>query len=134
MSDIIEHRGRVVSVDGQKVRVLIVQASACSGCSAKQSCMVAEAKEKYVDCMSVEPMQVGDEVTVEVSQSLAWEAVLLSFILPFILLMFVLCFAGMYFSEAVTGTMAICAVLFYYGAVVLFKGRLKKKFRFTARK
>lgn len=134
MSELVEHKGKVVSVAGQQVKVLIMQASACNGCHAKGSCMAAEAKEKYIDCTSADQLQVGDEVMVSVSQSLAWEAVLLSFVLPFLLLIFMLWLFGMYYEEQVAGTAAIIAVILYYAVLALFRSRLKRQFNFVARK
>lgn len=134
MSEIIEHTGKVVAVNGQTVRVIIMQASACSGCHAKGNCMAAETKEKYIDCLMTEPMQAGDEVMVEVSQRLAWEAVLLSFVVPFVLLMLILWVTGMYFSESIAGTAAILGVMLYYAILAIFKKKMKTKFQFIARK
>ena len=61
----IEHSGRVESIDGEWVRVRIVQSSACSSCEARKLCQCAESKEKIVKCRSygVE-YHVGDEVMV----------------------------------------------------------------------
>lgn len=134
MKEMIEHKGVVEEVVGQSVRVRIVQVSACNGCHAKGSCMAAEAKEKYIDCQCTEPLQVGDEVVVEVAQSVAWQAVLLAFIVPFLLLMFMLWLLSRYFTEPVSGTVAIFSVMLYYAVLALFRGKMKKRFRFIARK
>jgi sigma-E factor negative regulatory protein RseC len=72
---------------------------------------------------------------VHVRERLAWRAVLLAYVLPFVVLAGVL--AGLQLSgkgEAVAGTGALCAVGVYYIVLSLFKGRLKKSFTFTAEK
>lgn len=134
MSESIEHKGIVESVGEQQAHVRIVQASACSACHAAKNCMAADAREKYIDCIIEEPLSVGDEVIVEIRQSLGWLAVLIAFVLPFLLLVGMLWLMGMFFSEPVAGTIALCSLLPYYAVVALFRGRLKKKFRFVARK
>ena len=84
----------------------------------------------------LEPLQVGDEVEVEVREKLAWKAVLLAYILPFIVMMAVI--AGLDYatdwSEAVVGTLSLCAIALYYIGLSVFKHRLQKQFVFTARK
>ena len=81
-----------------------------------------------------EPLQPGDKVVVEVEQRLGWLAVLLAFVLPFLLMTAVLWIAGMRWTETVAGTVALCSLLPYYGVLALFKGKLKRKFNFSARK
>ncbi|MBR1809961.1 MAG: SoxR reducing system RseC family protein [Paludibacteraceae bacterium] len=134
MSDTIEHKGIVESVSGQEVHVRIVQASACSACHAAKSCMAADAREKYIDCLAEEPLAVGDDVMVSVSQKQGWLAVLLSFVLPFLLLMLMLWLTGKVWSEAVSGTVSICSLLPYYLVIWLFRDKLRKRFNFIARK
>lgn len=134
MSETIEHKGIVESVSGQEVHVRIVQASACSACHAAKSCMAADAREKFIDCMAEEPLAVGDEVVVSVSQKQGWLAVLLSFVLPFCLMMLVLWLMGKFFSEPVAGTVALVSLLPYYLIIWLLRGKLKKNFEFTAKK
>ncbi len=134
MDNKIEHKGIVEQVNGTEVRVRILQSAACSGCHAAKSCMAAEAQEKIIDCVTADPMQVGDEVTVQVEQSVGWLAVLLSFVLPFCIMMLMLWLMGKFFSEGIAGTIALCSLLPYYGIVALFRKKIKKRFVFTAKK
>ena len=79
----------------------------------------------------------GEEyVEVTVRERLAWKAVLLAYILPFIVMIgviIVLDFATEW-SEAVVGTLSLCAIALYYIGLSFFKNRLQKQFVFTARK
>lgn len=141
MADLIKHDGVVLSVgdgtagDGKgMVRVRIVQASACAACKAKQMCMSAESQEKEMDVIPLEPLQVGDEVEVQVQQKLGWKAVLLAYILPFVVLISVVFVLSRWLSEAAAGTIALCAIGVYYMLLSLFKGKLQKEFSFTARR
>lgn len=124
----------VAPVGNGLVRVRIVQASACAACKAKQMCMSAESQEKEMDVIPLEPLQVGDEVEVLVQQKLGWKAVLLAYILPFVVLVSVVFVLSRWLSEAAAGTIALCAIGVYYMVLSLFKGKLQKEFSFMARR
>jgi sigma-E factor negative regulatory protein RseC len=136
MDELIRHTGVIMSTSDRVAHVQIVQTSACSACKAKSMCMSAESQAKEMDVIMLEPMQVGDKVEVEVRERLAWKAVLLAYILPFIVMMgliAVLDFATEW-SEAVIGTLSLCGIALYYIGLSFFKDRLQKQFTFTARK
>lgn len=136
MDELIQHTGVVLSTSGTMAHVEIVQTSACSACKAKSMCMSAESQQKEMDVMMLEPMEAGDKVEVTVRERLAWKAVLLAYILPFIVMIgviIVLDFATEW-SEAVVGTLSLCAIALYYIGLSFFKNRLQKQFVFTARK
>ena len=136
MDEQIRHTGVVMNVEGELAHVQIVQTSACSACKVRSMCMSSESQQKEMDCVMLEPMKVGDKVEVEVREKLAWKAVLLAYILPFIVMMGVI--AGLDFatewSEAVVGTLSLCGIAVYYIGLSFFKDRLQKQFVFTARK
>ena len=136
MEELIRHTGVVLSTDGSKARVEIIQTSACSACKAKSMCMSAESQQKEMDVVMLEPLKMGDQVEVMVRERLAWRAILLAYILPFIVMLgviTVLDFATEW-SEAVIGTLSLCAIALYYIGLSVFKHRLQTQFTFTARK
>ena len=136
MEELIRHEGIVLSMHDGMARVQIVQTSACSACKARSMCMSSESQAKEMDAVMLEKMQVGDRVEVEVRERLAWRAVLLAYILPFVVMMAVI--AGLdYFtnwSEAIVGTLALCSIALYYIGLNAFRNKLQKQFTFTARK
>jgi sigma-E factor negative regulatory protein RseC len=137
MEELIRHTGIVVSADGETALVQIVQTSACSACKARSMCVSSESRElSDVKCQISEPMQAGDRVEVEVRERLAWKAVLIAYIMPFVVMMAVL--AGLNvlteWSEAVVGSLSLCSIALYYIGLSFFKDRLQKQFSFTARK
>jgi len=136
MDELIRHTGVVMSVSGTSAHVEIVQTSACSACKAKSMCMSSESQVKQMDVIMLEPMQVGDKVEVEVRERLAWKAVLLAYILPFIVMIGVITALDFMtnWSEAVVGSLSLCGIALYYIGLSFFKGRLQKQFTFTARK
>ena len=137
MDELIRHTGVVLSADGETARVQIVQTSACQACKARSMCVSSESRElSDVVCQISEPMQAGDQVEVEVRERLAWKAVVIAYIVPFVVMMVVL--AGLNvlteWSEAVTGTLSLCSIALYYIVLSFFKGKLQKQFSFSARK
>ena len=136
MDELIRHEGIVMCINGELAHVRIIQTSACSACKAKSMCMSAESQTKEMDALMSEPMQVGDKVEVEVRERLAWKAVLLAYILPFIVMLgiiVVLDFATGW-SEAIVGTLSLCGIALYYIVLGFFKHKLQRQFVFTARK
>lgn len=144
MDELIRHSGIVISVSGDIAHVRIVQTSACQACKAKSMCMSSESRENEMDCIIGErrmangewPLKPGDEVEVEVRERLAWKAVLLAYICPFVVMMAVMIGLNYWtaWSEAVVGTISLCSIALYYLGLSLFKNRLQKEFSFVARK
>ena len=146
MEELIRHTGIVMSVSGETAHVQIVQTSACSACKARSMCMSSESQAKEMDVILVEsqngtepvesPIRVGDQVEVEVRERLAWKAVLLAYILPFIVMLGVIAILDFAtdWSEAIVGTLSLCGIALYYILLSFFKDRLQKQFTFTARK
>ena len=136
MDEMIKHEGVVLSTNGNVAHVEIVQTSACSACKARSMCMSSESQQKQMDVVMLEPMQAGDRVEVEVRERLAWRAVLLAYILPFVVMMAVIAVLDYAtdWSEAITGTLSLCAIALYYLILSAFKHKLQKQFSFTARK
>lgn len=136
MSQIIEHTGRIQRVDGSLVQVLITQHSACSGCHAKSACMASDSAEKIIDVQTDDAsLSVGDEVIVCAQKSAGMLAVLLAFVVPFLLILLVLFVLRSFVeNEAVSGTIALATLIPYYGILSLFKNKLKTTFRFYIKK
>lgn len=133
--EMIEHRGVLTAVADGSGRVLIEQASACSQCHAKSMCMAADSKEKEVDVVLAEPLQVGDRVIVYGSSSLGMKAVLLAYVLPFVLLVAIVLLLGQVVNnEAIVGTVALLSLIPYLILLKIFSKRLNRKFVFYAKK
>lgn len=144
----IKHDGIVIAVNGDgTVLVRIVQTSACAACKAKAMCASAESKEKEIVALFVgeeakrregerQDIKLGDEVVVMVQQKMGWKAILLAYMLPFIVIMTVVAIGNglLGIREEVIGTAALCAIGVYYIVLGFFKDKIQKEFSFTARK
>ena len=122
-------------MDGDTALVRIAQTSACAACHAAKMCMASESREKRIEARMVEPMNVGDEVEVIVREQAGWLAVLLAYVLPFVLLVAaVAVFGQLGWSEAQAGTAALLSVAVYYVILRMFRDKLQRQFTFWVRK
>ena len=143
----IKHDGIVIAVNGDgTVLVRIVQTSAFASCKAKAMCASAESKEKEILAIGDGLLAIGDEAEVVVQQKMGWKAVLLAYMLPFVVMMSVVAIGNWLLAigdgplamgkngEAIIGTVALCAMGVYYIVLGFFKDKIQKDFSFTARK
>ena len=85
----IRHSGIIEHIDDGCVHVRIVQTSACAACKVASYCNAAESKEKLIDVFcdtSSCNYQVGQQVTVMTSGTVAAKALLWGFGLPFVII------------------------------------------------
>ena len=136
MNNNIKHLGIVESIDGSHVRVKILQSSACSSCSVKGHCNISETKEKIIDIHdkeSADCCSVGQEVMVCGTTSMGMKAVVLAFVLPFIVLLAAL-FVTMRVTdgdEAASALVSLCTIIPYYIIIYLLRNRISRTFSFT---
>ncbi|MDO4780389.1 MAG: SoxR reducing system RseC family protein [Bacteroides sp.] len=131
---VIEHSGIIQRIERGKVYVLIEQKSACSSCSANKYCSSSEKTNKIIDveCVDAERYNVGDRVNVVATLSMGRKAVLLAFIVPFLILIVSL-FGLMAFTndEIVSGLLSILFLVPYYIYLWFKRYTMKKSFVFT---
>ena len=136
MSETIHHTGIVTRIDPATVFVRITQRSACSGCHAKAMCSVSEQKEQIIEIPDRSgDFSVGEEVEICGQTNLGMEAVAIAFVAPLILV--VIGVAGgisLGLDESASGLISLLMLVPYYGALYLFRDRLKRRFVFTIRK
>lgn len=136
MSQIIEHSGIIENINGSNIRVQIIQESACSGCHAKGACSAADLKDKYIDVETDQTgYRVGDTVTLLGQSSMGLFAVLLAFVLPFLLILLTLLFLkNKIDNELISGTIALGILIPYFIILSFFNNQLKSKLKFSIRK
>jgi len=132
MSQQIEHTAVINHIEGTNMRVSIIQESACSGCHAKGACSAADMAEKFVDIECSNPnLKVGDIVQLYGQSSTGLLAVLLAFVIPFLLILLTLLLLRSYVSnEAVSGSIALSTLIPYYIILSFFNKKMKSKFQF----
>ena len=134
MANTIKHQGIVENINGSHLQVRIIQTSACASCSIKGHCSSADTKEKLIDVTddNVSSYQPGDRVWVIGELSMGVMAVLLAFILPFLVLIFSLfIFMAIWNDELGSALCSLAILIPYYYILWLNKSRLGKKFSFS---
>ena len=133
----IKHLGIVENIQGSHLSVRIVQTSACAACSAKGHCSSADSKDKIIDIIDIidtaaSSYQVGEKVMVVGETSMGMMAVVLAFVLPFVLLIFSLfLLMALIENELYAALLSLAVLIPYYFVLWLNKTRLKQQFSFT---
>ncbi|HAF28566.1 MAG TPA: Fis family transcriptional regulator [Bacteroidales bacterium] len=132
----IEHKGRIESIDGNKINVNFLAMSGCASCHAKGVCSAADMQEKSVEVFDyTNQYTMGEEVNVILKQSLGFRALLLGYVLPFILVLFILIvLTAITDNEAIAGLSALSVLVPYYLILFLLKDKIRKKFTFAIHK
>ena len=135
MSNIISHSGIIESIHEGCVQVRILQTSACAACKVAGHCNASESKEKVVNVMNVSDisqLKVGDSVVVSASRDVANKALLLSFGVPFLILVSVLLIMLKLISEeGIAALVSLLALVPYYVALYFLRDRIQQKIAFS---
>lgn len=133
MSQKISHAGVIERIEGDSIKVRIVQTSACAACKVASHCNAAESKVKIVDVFGCDTANysTGQEVTVWASRDVANRALLLGFGVPFLLLVCVLMIALRFTAnEGAAALWALGSLVPYYFALWLLRDRIQRGISF----
>jgi sigma-E factor negative regulatory protein RseC len=128
----IQHAGTVKQVEDNSVLVSIISNSACSGCHAEGICNISGKEEKIISVRGRYNVFPGDNVTVEMNESMGMKAVVLSYIMPvFIIIAGLVVFSSLSISEAASGLAALSLLLPYFLILYIFRKNINRSFSFT---
>lgn len=134
MSNKIKHTGVVDGVEGECVRVRILQSSACSACKVAAHCNASETKEKIIDVMDADAShyQKGDQVMVVADTAVGFRASLYGYLLPLILMVVTLVgVLAATHSEGLAAVSALGILIPYYVLLFLMRNKLRNRLSFT---
>lgn len=134
MSNKIKHAGVVDGVEGECVRVRILQSSACSACKVAAHCNASETKEKVIDVMDADASyyQKGDQVMVVADTAVGFRASLYGYLLPLILMVVTLVgVLAATHSEGLAAVSALGILIPYYVLLFLMRNKLRNRLSFT---
>jgi sigma-E factor negative regulatory protein RseC len=136
MSEIIEHSGIIRNVNGKHIQVQIVQMSACSSCHAKGACSAADVDEKLIDVETDSiDFKEGEPVILYGQSSMGLLAVLLAFVIPFVLILVTLLILKSYVdNDALSGSIALGTLVPYFLILSQFNSKLKSRLKFQVKK
>lgn len=128
----VDHLGKVVEITLNDVKVCITSSSACSGCHAKGVCGMSDSSEKIIVVNKPNHNYIIDQtVKVILKQSLGFKALLLGYLLPFIVVITTLIILNILnFPELQTGLYSLLVLVPYYLILYLFKDKISRSFNF----
>lgn len=132
-SNTVTHTGIIKSVQDGKAIVSIIAQSACSSCHIKGACTISDVKEKIIEVVLTEGQEYknGEEVVIEMKQSLGSWAVLFGYFFPFLLVITTLIILTSFgLDQGLSGLLAILSLAPYYLIMYLFRAFLRKKFTY----
>lgn len=133
MSNKISHLGIVDSIEGDCVKVRIVQKSVCGVCKVASRCNASESKEKMVDVFGCDSAKyaTGQTVVVSASKEVANRAILLGFGLPLLLLIGVLLMVLRWTGdEGMAALASLGALVPYYIVLWLLRDSIRQQVSF----
>ena len=127
MSEVKEHIeqiGWVKAVEGARIKILL-SGSGCSACH-NSLCMLGDSKAKELDILiNSQSFQIGEEVLVKINTSSGYKAVMLLYVIPFLLMISFLWFSiQLGFNEGAAGLSAILILVPYFGILYLIRKTL----------
>ena len=134
--DKITHEGIVLKTGKKLVVVKMIVKSACASCQVKSACSLSETEEKIVEVRTDDTFfNKGDRVIVGMKSSQGYKALLLGYILPFVVLVgFLIIFQNGGFDEGGSALMSFGFLALYYIVLYFFKNHLKKTFSYSISK
>ena len=133
----IEHKGVVLAIEGEVVRVAIEVSEACGGCSARKSCAMGQTAKREIEVCTTDASSyaVGELVKVGAKQSLGVMAVVLCYVMPLVVLVAALAVAvAVGISEGLSALLSLGVTALYYALLALLKDKISKKITFTINK
>jgi len=128
MNNHVTHDGVISKIEGSKVTVQFVQQSACADCHAKMLCSAGDSKQRTIvaECYGIS-YSVGERVSVEVTNQLAWTAMLYAFGFPSLLALVILFPAIHMCGEMLACAVELAVLALYYVTFYLFRAKLDRK-------
>lgn len=136
-SKTIGHLAKVIETTKEFTTVEFTQQSACATCHAKGMCSLTDESVKILS-LPADPWnkyEVGEEVMVEMRQSLGLKAVWLCYLVPllvFMVVMFTLSKLGL--GDLAVGLSSVASVVLYYLILYIIRDKISNEYVFVLKK
>ncbi len=133
----IEHTAIIENIDGQIVDLVMQVEGACQSCKAQKLCGMGDAGEKRLSVHAPDAgdFEVGGQVIVSISPSMGVNAVAVSYIYPFLVMLgTLLALTGLGATELTAGLSALGALVVYFLVIRIFRKKLDRAVEFKIRK
>lgn len=135
--DTICKEGIVRAVNGDNIEVEIIVSSACSECHAKSICIPTDHRRETVTAQSLygEQFKPGEKVQLVFKGSAGNKAVVLAYLLPFLILMIALFGTYAITKNELAGVIvSIAFVVIYYIVLKTQNKKIEQKFQFFVKR
>lgn len=131
--DSVSQPGVITKIDESVIEVMIIARSACSSCHAQNFCSALESRNKIIEVKKEKyaGAKVGERVYVGVKRSMGSKAVVLAYVIPFILLLLSILVLTRIMNEGLAGLVAIGIIGIYYLIIYFFRKKLRNTFEFS---
>ena len=128
----VDHLGKVQEITTNDVMVKILNHSACSSCHVKGGCGMADNSEKVVVVHKPNhDYSIGQDVKVILKQSLGFKALTLGYVVPFLIVLFVLIIlTALAVPEGRAGLASLMVLIPYFFALYVYRDKVSKQFTF----
>ncbi len=128
----IRHAGTVSKISGNTVTVRLNGNINCSGCSSKSACGMAESESEEIELQNQgDTFKINESVELVLEKNLGFKAVLWAYIFPFILMLSSLFISLVFFSEPVSGLIALFVLIPYYAVLYFSKNIFQRVFKLS---
>lgn len=137
MDNTICKEGIVRAVNGDNIEVEIIVSSACSECHAKSICIPTDHRRETVTAQSLygEQFEHGEKVQLVLKGSAGTKAVVLAYLLPFVVLMVTLFGTYAITKNELAGVIvSIAFVVIYYIILKTQNKKIEQKFQFFVKR
>lgn len=130
----ITHPGIIKNLTSNKAEVSIIVNSGCASCEVKSSCSISDTKEKIIE-ISLSPSdkyEMGQNVMVEMKQSMGSWAVLIGYFFPFLFVLIgLVVFTSIGIDEGLSALLSLSILIPYYLVLYLTRDLLSKRFTYS---
>jgi len=132
----ITHEGVIENISDNKLFIRLSRLPACADCHAKGICSVPDSADGEVMVADEETGIVqGDHVVVSITRSHAYRALLLGYVLPFVLVLTtMILFTAFQVKEWIAALISLSILIPYYLIIRQFSDRIDRSFNFNVNK
>lgn len=126
-SSLVKHLGFISKVTPNSVIVTLQNATECSECAVKSGCGLHNNQIKQVEVfLNNQNFALNEQVTVILKKQAGLKAVFWAYLLPFFILITALIIASLFFTELISGIIALTFLMPYYTFIYLNNSKLKQ--------
>lgn len=130
MNGNIEHTGKIIKIEENRVTVEMEVEGACASCRVQAACGMTDGKSKIavVKTENASKYSLGEVVTVSVERGMGIKAILIAYVFPFLVLIgSLLAMTENGVDEIVAGLFSMGLMCVYFVIVFMFKNRIEKE-------